>query len=216
MKKQHYIKKLIAQGEGPHLDFKFEISDAAKIARSLVAFANTNGGKLLIGVKDNGVIRGIRSEEEYYMIENAAGNYCRPVVNFNSKEWSVDGKKVLEVDIPFSSNYPHKAPDQNGKYKAYLRFEDQNILADGVLLKVWNKEKNKEDIQLVYTDELREILHFIEKNEPVDTTDIRQRFKLSKYKTEHLLSDLIIFDVIKMDMTESGLLFYLKEPSDNL
>lgn len=213
MKKQHYIKELIAQGEGDHLDFKFEISDAAKIARSLVAFANTSGGKLLIGVKDNGVIRGIRSEEEYYMMENAAQNYCQPPVKFTSKEWNVNGKKVLEINIPFSSDYPHKAPDPNGKYKAYMRYEDQNILADGVLLKVWNKEKSKEDIQLVFTDDLLEILHFIEKNEPISTNDIRQQFKLSKFKAEHLLSDLIIFDVIKMDITETGLLFYLQEPT---
>ena len=75
MKKQHYIKELISQGEGVHLDFKFEISDAQKIARSLVAFANTSGGKLLIGVNDNGVIKGVLSEEEYYMIENASLNY---------------------------------------------------------------------------------------------------------------------------------------------
>ena len=63
--KEHPVKELIKQGEGLHLDFKFEISNVAKIARSLVAFANTDGGKLLIGVKDNGVIRGIKSEEEY-------------------------------------------------------------------------------------------------------------------------------------------------------
>jgi predicted HTH transcriptional regulator len=214
LKKQHYIKELIAQGEGAHLDFKFEISDAAKIARSLVAFANTNGGKLLIGVKDNGVVRGIRSEEEYYMIEHAAQNYCRPQVKFTSKEWNIDGKKVLEIDIPFSSSYPHKAPDPSGKYKAYMRYEDQNILADGVLLKVWNKEKSKDDIQLVFTDDLKAILNYIEQNEPVTTTDIRHHFKLSKFKTEHLLSDLIIFDVIKIDLTDAGLFFYLKEPAD--
>ena len=213
MKKQHYIKELIAQGEGAHLDFKFEISDAAKIARSLVAFANTNGGKLLIGVKDNGVIRGVRSEEEYYMIENAAQNYCRPQVSFTSREWNIAGRKVLEIDIPFSSDYPHKAPDPGGKYKAYMRYEDQNILADGVLLKVWNKEKSKRDIQLVFTDSLQEILYFVEKNEPVTKADIRQYSGLSKFNAEHLLSDLIIFDVLKMDITDSGLLFYLKEQS---
>ncbi|MCK4854687.1 MAG: ATP-binding protein, partial [Bacteroidales bacterium] len=60
------------------LDFKFEISDARKIARTLVAFSNTDGGKLLIGVKDNGKIAGIRSEEEYHMLEAAAELYCRP------------------------------------------------------------------------------------------------------------------------------------------
>ena len=54
----NYIKNLIAEGEHQQLDFKFEIRDTKKIARSLVAFANTNGGKLLVGVKDNGVITG--------------------------------------------------------------------------------------------------------------------------------------------------------------
>ncbi|MBU3926523.1 MAG: ATP-binding protein, partial [Bacteroidetes bacterium] len=55
----HHIKRLINEGEHQHLDFKFEISDAAKIARSLVEFANTEGGTLLIGVNDNGSLIGI-------------------------------------------------------------------------------------------------------------------------------------------------------------
>ncbi len=138
MRKQHYIKELISQGEGLHLDFKFEVSDAPKIARSLVAFANTNGGKLLIGVNDNGIIKGVQSEEEFFMIENAANNYCQPKVTFNSKEWTIKGKTVLEVSIPFSQDYPHKAPDQGGKYKVFRRFEDQNILADSILVKLWH------------------------------------------------------------------------------
>jgi predicted HTH transcriptional regulator len=49
-----YIKNLIAEGEGQELDFKYHVSSASKIARTLVAFANTDGGRLLIGVKDNG------------------------------------------------------------------------------------------------------------------------------------------------------------------
>ena len=64
-----YIRQLVSEGEHCHQDFKFEISDARKIARSLSAFANTEGGRLLVGVKDNGKIAGIRSEEEIYMID---------------------------------------------------------------------------------------------------------------------------------------------------
>ena len=67
-----YIHSLIAEGEHQQQDFKFEISDARKIAKSLSAFANTEGGRLLIGVKDNGKIAGIRSDEEKYMMEAAA------------------------------------------------------------------------------------------------------------------------------------------------
>ena len=72
-----YLEKLISEGEHVHQDFKFAISDARKIAKSLSAFANTEGGRLLVGVKDNGKIAGVRSEEELYMIE-AAANYSKP------------------------------------------------------------------------------------------------------------------------------------------
>ena len=67
-----YIYALIAEGEHQQQDFKFEISDARKIAKTLSAFSNTDGGRLLIGVKDNGKIAGVRSDEEQYMIEAAA------------------------------------------------------------------------------------------------------------------------------------------------
>ena len=61
----HYlIQRLIAEGEHLHQDFKFAISDARKIARTFSAFANAGGGHLLVGVKDNGVVAGIRTDEE--------------------------------------------------------------------------------------------------------------------------------------------------------
>ena len=64
-----YIHALRVEGEHQQQDFKFEISDARKIAKTLSAFANTDGGRLLIGVKDNGKIAGVRSEEEVVLIE---------------------------------------------------------------------------------------------------------------------------------------------------
>ena len=60
MNSKDYIYKLIEEGEHQQQDFKFEISDARKIAKSLSAFSNTDGGRLLIGVKDNGKIAGVR------------------------------------------------------------------------------------------------------------------------------------------------------------
>ena len=51
MKRLHPIEELISQGEHQQQDFKFEVSDSKKIARTLSAFANTDGGRLLIGVK---------------------------------------------------------------------------------------------------------------------------------------------------------------------
>ena len=85
-----YIHTLIAEGEHQQQDFKFEISDARKIAKTLSAFANTDGGRLLIGVKDNGKIAGVRSEEEKYMIEAAAQLYCVPEVEYTMQTYIVE------------------------------------------------------------------------------------------------------------------------------
>ncbi len=207
--KPHPIKKLILEGEHQQLDFKFEISDAAKIARSLVAFANTGGGKLLIGVKDNGVIRGIRSDEEKYMLENAAQSYCQPEVVFTTKEWELEDKVILEVDIPYSKKYIHKAPDNEGNYKAYVRVKDQNLLANGVLMKVWTKRKKNQKIRFVYSKPVQEVLFYLREN-PFITRDIAKEISaLNTYKTEHLLSDLILLDVIEIELSESSEIYRL-------
>ena len=95
-----YIQQLISEGEHIQQDFKFAISDARKIARSISAFANTQGGRLLIGVKDNGKIAGVRSEEEIYMIEAAARMYCRPQVELENYIYKVEGKMYSKYVLP--------------------------------------------------------------------------------------------------------------------
>jgi len=69
------LKELIAKGEGERLDFKQTITSAQKIAKTLSAFANTKGGVLLVGIKDNGSPAKIQPEEEKYMLEMSA-NRC--------------------------------------------------------------------------------------------------------------------------------------------
>ena len=208
--KKHPIEKLIEQGEGLHLDFKFEISDAAKIARSLVAFANTDGGKLLIGVKDNGTIKGVKSEEEHYMIDNAATHFCKPVVNFSSKEWSIRGKKVLEISIPASSKQPHRAPDKDRHYKAFYRYKDENLLATGVQMKVWRKINSTNNISVTIEGAYKRILEYLEKNELVTVAKFQSIAGISKHETEEIISDLLVMDVLKMNINEKEHSFTLK------
>jgi predicted HTH transcriptional regulator len=139
---QQYIKRLISEGENQRIDFKFAINDSRKIARTLVAFANTVGGKLLVGVKDNGAIAGVRSDEEYYMVEAAANMYCKPAIPFTVKKWIVDKKTILEISIQHNEN-PSYVKDENGKWMAYVRVNDQNILANRILIEVWKRKKKK-------------------------------------------------------------------------
>jgi len=138
---QKYLRSLIGEGEHQELDFKFEINDARKIARTLSAFSNTDGGRLLIGVKDNGRIRGVQSEEEFYMVESAASLYCKPEVKFKSRIHSIEGKNVLEIYIPPVVKKPVYARDEENRWMAYIRVTDQNILASIIQLEVWMDAK---------------------------------------------------------------------------
>ena len=128
-KKSHYIQDLIAEGEHEHQDFKYQITDARKIARSIAAFANNSGGHLLIGVKDNGNIAGVRSDEEIYMIETAAQMYCRPEQHVTFKVFNINGKSVVKADIAEAPEKPVEAPDDNGNWHVYYRVKDENVLA---------------------------------------------------------------------------------------
>lgn len=210
MKKQHPIKHLIKGGEGMHLDFKFEISDAPKIARSLVAFANTKGGKLLIGVKDNGSIAGIRSEEEFFMVDSAAKLYCKPEVMFTSKEWNLDGKKILEIEIAPSDKVPHKAPDSKGNYRAFIRNNDQNLLANGIMMKIWKKQRSIENIEITYGEPEHMLMQHMDKNEISDFEQLKTVCNLSKFETEDLLADFILMELVDMQITEDNSFFKLK------
>ena len=128
-KKSHYIQDLILEGEHEHQDFKYQITDARKIARSIAAFANNSGGHLLIGVKDNGNIVGVRSDEEIYMIETAAQMYCRPEQHVTFKVYTINGKSVVKADIAEAEEKPVEAPDDNGNWHVYYRVADENVLA---------------------------------------------------------------------------------------
>ena len=125
-----FIRSLIAEGEHVRQDFKFEVSDSRKIARSLSAFANTEGGRLLIGVKDNGRIAGVRSEEEMYMVE----------VEVEMRVYRPEGRSVLIASVEPAPHKPVMVKEEGGRKLAYVRIADENILASPVHLGVWRCE----------------------------------------------------------------------------
>src|SRR5476651_2616608 len=97
------IKKLIFEGEGVTQDFKKTITSCEKIAKTMVSFANNKGGRLLIGIADDGSIKGVKDEEEEkYMITKAAHLFAKPALEPAFEEVYVDDKLVLIVEIPQS------------------------------------------------------------------------------------------------------------------
>ena len=197
-----YIQELIKEGEHQQQDFKFEISDVCKIAKSLSAFANTDGGRLLIGVKDNGKIAGIRSEEEQYMIQAAAEIYCVPAVDYELHTYLVEGKQVLLAEIKPSQQRPIFSKDSEGKLLAYVRVADENILATPVHLRLWHQDGNQRG----------ELTEFTEKEQHLLKT-LNRCCKLSglpRHTTIKLLARFIRYDIVEAVYQEQKFFFTQK------
>jgi len=205
-----YIKRLILEGEHQQLDFKFEISDSRKIAKTLVAFSNTDGGTLLIGVKDNGNIAGVRTDEEFFMVQAAAGMYCKPEIEFESKRWIADGKTVLEVKIPKGKNYPYFAESEPGKWLAYIRVKDENILATAVHLKVWKNKTHDNGILIEYSEKVKKLLEYLELNPSISISKFCRTAFLPKSAAENILADLIYFGLIETVYEDHHFIYCLK------
>ncbi|MBS4013869.1 MAG: ATP-binding protein [Bacteroidetes bacterium] len=202
-----YIQNLILRGEHQQQDFKFQVNDARKIARTLVAFANTDGGKLLIGVKDNGVIAGVRTEEEYHMIESAAELYCKPEIDFAFRSWNIDGKKILEIDVPKANVRPFYALSEDDRWMAYVRVKDENILAAPVQLKYWKRLQQPQGTIIKYSQNEEILLKFLSEN-PSITIDKYCHFAgIPKYLAENTIVNLMVAGLVEMTQDEHNLWF---------
>jgi predicted HTH transcriptional regulator len=206
-----YIQRLIEQGEHQSQDFKFEISDSRKIAKTFVAFANTDGGRLLIGVKDNGAIKGVKSMEEYFMAEAGATMYSSPAVEFETREWNVEGKKVLEITIPEGPNKPYFAESENGKWLAYVRVDDRNILANRVWVNAWKRKQKPEGTYIRYTEKERLLLEYLEENDVITVTKFRKISGLSRYKAENVLTNFLALNLIDIEFSEKNVVYRLAD-----
>ena len=210
-KTEHHIQDLIQEGEHQMLDFKFEISDSRRIARSLAAFANTDGGRLLVGVKDNGVIAGVRSDEEIHMIEAAADMYCQPKVEYTTEEWEINGKTVLEVTIPKDKYHKHKAPDNQGNYKIFVRVKDENLVADSVLIKVWKAAKFSRPAKIAFTETETRLLHYLKEHDEITLREFQEMAHINKRKAEAILADFILVGTIEIVQTSQSTVFRLTD-----
>jgi predicted HTH transcriptional regulator len=198
------LKKLIAEGENQKLDFKYCVSDSRKIARTLSAFANSEGGRLLIGVRDNGSIAGIKSDEEYYMVDTASELFCRPKINYTIKQHLTGGKTILEVEVMKGNKRPYQAKDENGKWLSYFRHHDQNLVANKVLLQVWRKKEQGTGVLVRYGKAENSLLDYLRKNGSITLSGFRKIARISSYRAEMILANLIIFKVLIMNASEKG------------
>src|ERR1700710_24501 len=160
------IRKLIFDGEGVSLDFKKTITSCEKIAKTMVSFANNRGGRLLIGVADDGTIKGVKSEdEERYMITRAAHMFARPALEPIFEEKYVDDKLVLIVDIEPSTTKPHYALAEDGKWWVYVRVKDKSVLASKIVVDVLKRSSDNNGVFIEYSAKEKALLEYLGKED---------------------------------------------------
>lgn len=203
--------KLIKEGESQVLDFKYCISDSRKIAKTLSAFANTDGGRLLIGVRDNGSIAGVQSEEEYYMIDAAASLFCKPAVKYGVVQYRTEGKTVLEVKVEETEQRPVYSKDDSGRWIAYIRKADQNLAVNSVILKVWKKKNRKNGLLIKVRKPETLLFEYLKNNESISLSKFRKIARLPLYRAENIISDLITCGILNYELSEQNCRYYASE-----
>lgn len=200
------IQQYIAEGEHQTQDFKFSIEDQKKIARTLAAFANTDGGRLLIGVKDNGKIAGCNPEEEFHMMMGAAEMYVQPPLEISSIIHQEGHKLVLEILVPKSEKRDVKAIDEEGKYRLYFRHEDHTLRVNKILGRVWLHHEIKVVKPSKLEDEALQLLRFLDAN-PITLSKMYRSSGLTMKKIDYWLPLFIAWDLVTYEVVDHSFLY---------
>ena len=206
------LQQLISEGEHQQQDFKYRVSDARKLAKSVSAFANTDGGRLLIGVRDDGHISGVRSDEEIYMMHQAAFRYCRPASSINFDTYHIDGRTIVVATIPPSDHRPVCAIDEDDRQRAYIRIADENIVASPVHLAMWHNEQTGRGTMITYTDTVSHLLDTLTPH-PLHLNQLVRLSHIPRPKVITILACLIRFGTVKCQYNHptQQFLFSLKD-----
>jgi predicted HTH transcriptional regulator len=197
------LKRLIFEGEGVSLDFKKTITSCEKIAKTMVSFANNVGGRLLIGVLDDGTIKGVKSEdEERYMITKAANFFTRPALEPIFEEVYYDDKLVLIVDIPQSNLKPHYSLAEDGKWWVYIRVKDKSVLASKIVVDVLKRSADDKGVLIEYSSKEKALLEHLESTERITVKEFCEMLNIGRRRAQRIFVNLVLSGVIRIHTTE--------------
>lgn len=199
------LEELIFKGENEEVDFKQTISDPYKIAKTISSFANTKGGKILVGVRDDKTITGADPEEEKYLLETAADFYCSPPIDLEYEEIEdeEEEKTVLIVSIKESKNKPHFIRDANQQNLVYIRQRDKSIPASKQMIALMLKGNLSphQGFSISLKDaghNEKKLIDFLNKHERITQKQFMQIVNISKRRAQRILIDLTLKGAIRM------------------
>lgn len=159
------INEWVKKGEHQTLEFKKKIAHPEKVVREVVAFANTQGGKIIIGVDDDRTVSGLRyAEEEQYALEEAIKRYCHPPISFTSHLISISAKKgVVVFLIEESIQKPHVVIEKPEALpgKAYVRVKDKSIQASKEMREILKHSKKNKELRFQFGEKEAKLMQYL-------------------------------------------------------
>ena len=209
MGKSSEIYALIKNGEDQHLDFKQHIGSAAKIARTIVAFANSDGGRIVIGVDDTGEVTGVDAEQEKYMMIQAGKKFCDPPVYIDFNVLEERRKTVLVAEIE-KSKTEHRALDETGEWHFYVRVKDQTVLVSDVDEQSLADKHNLQPIPIVI-EENAGLMYYLRANDFITIKEYMKMMNISYAIAKRSLNDMAEHGVLGVEMIKNIPHYFLKE-----
>ena len=163
------LKNLVRHGEGLRLEFKMKVKYPEKIVKELVAFANTEGGHLFVGVSDAGVIEGVKfAEEEQFLLERAIEKYCFPAFTYRAYRIRLDnGREVLVYQVYESVDKPHFVQLETDPHPiCYVRVKDRTIQASKEMKQILRRW-DEDGIQFTYGEAEKLLITYLQKNQKI-------------------------------------------------
>ena len=145
------------------------------------------------------------------MIEAASQMYTKPQVDFTATRWNVQGKCVLEIYIAPGNNRPYLAPDKDGKFKAYIRVADENILANEVLMLSWQKSRSAQGALLKLNKPVKALFAYLEQNPTISLSQFSRTAHIKIFTAKQILSDLISMHILEYTVIDKQILYQIRE-----
>ncbi|GAB3294710.1 AlbA family DNA-binding domain-containing protein [Hymenobacter tenuis] len=193
------LLELIRQGEGERLEFKKRTTHPTRIARTLASLANTRGGRVLVGVDDDGRVVGVRdAEEEIYQLREAAQHYIDPPLELRFKEVEEDDRVVLIVTVPESPLKPHRAQVADGDWRSYVRVRDESVQTSHLTEKVLERSDPSPQFERIpLTREELAVLEYLGKNPRITLAQYMKLLNIGERRAYRTLIKLTLHGYIK-------------------
>ena len=213
--KRYELYELIESGEGSDVEFKRQFSSPEKIAKEIIAFANTKGGYLLFGVDDNGDVVGVRSEKsELDEIIHAAHYLCDPPVKIIAENVHAGyGKDIVLIRVPESANKPHTLIpfDSSGRLvrtgpkTGYVRVADKSMQASKETLGVMRgNHPDAPGLRMGIGYNERTLIEFLQKNERVTVNEYADYINISRRRASRIMINLVRAGIIFLHTGEKA------------